>query len=74
MSLFFFGIIQESSLDRGCSTAGGMGEWLKRFLRDKPHGLWAKVVMTQYKKDFGTEAPSDMLTLVSEMPFIKVEE
>ena len=63
-----------SIVNRTPVANGSLEDWVKHELQDKPNGLWARVIVSQYKKDYHKDPPHNLLETVCSMPFIKAEE
>ena len=46
-----------------------LSEWLREELKDKPHGLWGKVLVKKYSEAF-KENPPDILDRILQLPFV----
>ena len=49
-------------------------DWLISLLRDKPNGLWLRVVLKQYKSFFHVDPPDNISETIRNLSFIKHEE
>ena len=60
-------------LDVAPGNSKELGKWVNKAFEDKDKGVWAKVLLSQYNKQFGA-VPPDLLTNIVSLPCIEREE
>ena len=70
----FSNYLTDLAVEKRVAVTTSLKAWVQNELKDKPNGLWGRVLQSQYKKDFQQEPPSDLLKIICGFPFIKKEE